>query len=363
MGILAFIIILSVLVIVHEFGHFFAARKSGVTVEEFGIGFPPRLFSIRRGTTLYSINAIPFGGFVRLLGEDGLEAERPDSFRRARFSRQFLILLAGVIMNFLMATLLMTIVLGIGVRYDATTVSKNRYIQLSDQTTQALTVPNGAAALAGIQDGDEIVSIDNQRLEDTAALVDYVKARAYPPIVVTVARANVQQAISIIPQDVSGQKKYGIGVSTTVHVRYSWLVAPWYGLTTTTSLVGQTLKGFGTLVSGLAQGHVSEDVTGPIGIAVITHEVSQYGFLSLLQFAAVLSVSLAVLNVLPLPALDGGRAVFRVVSWASRREIDRRFEASIHTVGFYLLIAFLFYISIRDVGKYNLVSRVIHWFQ
>lgn len=363
MGILAFVIILSVLVIIHEAGHFFAARRSGVAVEEFGIGFPPKIAAIRRGSTLFTINAIPFGGFVRLVGENGTDEDQATSFSNARPYKQFFILTAGVIMNFLFAIVMMSVVLGIGVKSDPATVKQDSRAIISQPFTELTISPNGAAAQAGLKSGERVVRVDQQTITNTTDLVTYVQQHEFAPIELVVSRNGTEVPVRITAAQTSTGPKYGLGLVNTVTLRYPWYVAPWYGAKSSVDLGWQTILGFGKLIGELFKGQVSQDVTGPIGIAVITSEVTRFGLVSLLQFAAILSVSLAVLNILPLPALDGGRLFFRIISWIIHRPIRRQLEGAIHTVGFYLLIAFLIFISARDLEKFNVISKLTHLFQ
>jgi len=363
MGIIAFILILSILVLIHEAGHFFAARWSGVGVQEFGLGFPPRFLSIKRGETLYSLNAIPFGGFVRLIGEDEVESQRPDSFPHAKYGRQAFILTAGVLMNFILAWAIMSTLLGIGVRVDPSTIKQNDWMQLSDQLQNIAVAPEGAAANAGLRTGDVLVDINGREFSSTEDLITYVTDQQYPELTIAYERDGQLNEVKVPVKETEDGQRYGLGIMTTVTLRYPWSTVPWFGLTSVADLSWMTIKGFGSLVGGLLQGQVSNDVTGPIGIAFLTNEVSKLGLSSLMQFAAVLSISLAILNILPLPALDGGRLMLRTVSVVSRRPVSRRVEAIIHTAGFYVLIIFLLYISIRDVSRFNLAGRVMDLFR
>lgn len=363
MGIIAFIIILSVLVLVHEAGHFFAARRAGVGVEEFGLGFPPRLFGWRRGNTVFTLNAIPFGGFVRLVGEQGEDAARPDSFMSAKPWRQLAILLAGVVMNFVFAWATMAVVLGLGVRVDPAQVPTDRFVITQAERTEIVVNQESAAARSGLENGDTVLSVNGLQFRNTAALIDYVQSNNYPELAVAAKRRGETVTATIQSQDTANGKRYGLGIATSMDIRYPWSVTPWYGLKGAVSLAGEATSGFGQLARDLFRGRVSQDVTGPIGIAVITTEVSRLGLIPLLQFAAILSISLAILNVLPLPALDGGRIFLRLAGWVSRRPVSRQLEGAIHMVGFYLLVAFLLYISVRDIDRFDVFGRLTDLFR
>lgn len=358
MAVLIFIFILGILVFVHEFGHFMVARWSGVAVEEFGFGFPPRMIGIQRGPTTYSINWIPFGGFVRLQGEQSDKEKRADSFVQARFSRQLAIMVAGVFMNALLAWVLLTATLLVGVKIDASNIPTNKYVQDGLPRIEAIVNESTAAAAAGLHNGDVVFSINGQALTTTDQVIAFTKDNNYPPITIEVQRRTEKKTITITPQTEDNKTRYGFGLQKLAIIRYPWYIAPWFGLTTTVDMIGQTFAGFGKLFHDLATtAKVSSDVTGPVGIAVLTGQVVQYGFIATLQFMAILSISLAVVNILPLPALDGGRAFFVIVGRLRGRAVDTRIEGTIHTIGFYLLLLIILLISIRDITKFKLLEQ------
>lgn len=361
MGVLLFIVILSVLIFVHEFGHFFVARRAGVAVEEFGFGFPPRLWGIQRGPTTYSLNWIPFGGFVRLQGEQGEGDARPDSFVNHAASRQFMIIAAGVVMNLLLAWVLMSSVLTIGVASEQSMVPHDRFARYAKTYQQVLVSPASPTAKAGVADGDHLLTINGQHFSTTTELITYVQQQHYPALDIRFLHAGATREVAISPTSVNGQPRYGLGVETIGQVRYPWYVASWYGLNLSIRLGWQTLQGLGqVVVSFVRTGQVSADVTGPVGIAVLTSQISQLGMVAILQFIALLSISLAVVNFLPIPALDGGRALFILLGRLRGRPINRQVENIIHVAGFYLLLALVILISIRDVRRFGLFQQLVH---
>lgn len=360
-GILIFILVLGILVFVHELGHFLMARQSGIAVEEFGFGFPPRIFGYKKGNTIFSINWIPFGGFVRMQGEQEDATARPDSFVMAHWTKQVAVLLAGVTMNVLFAWTVLTLVLVTGISADPTTYPQDRYQQRSAVSVQAVVSKDFPAALAGLPTGAEIVSINGVSYTSTEALIDVVTKQKFPKLTIVTNEKNVEKTYIVEPKTAENPKdgkRYGLGLQPIVTVRYPGWIAPWYGLRSTVSMLGQTFVGLGTMVSGLFRGAVSQDLTGPIGIAVLTNEVRQFGIASLLQFMAVLSISLAALNILPLPALDGGRTVFVLWSAITKRPISQKAEAIIHAVGFYALLLMVVAISVRDVKRFEIVDTI-----
>lgn len=364
MAILFFIIILGLLVFVHELGHFLSARAAGVAVEEFGFGFPPRMIGIKRGRTILSINWIPFGGFVRLQGEQEDTEQRPDSFVRARFSRQLVIMVAGVVMNILLAWVLMTMTLVIGTKTDASMTPHDRFAVASPARLEAIVTDGTAASDAGLRNGDRVLDINGVAYTSTEDIIQATKDQQYPTLNVRVERNNTPIIISIAPRTASDHPRYGFGVQSLLVVRYPWYIAPWYGFTSVIDLISQTAVGFGHLIRDLVvTAKVSPDLTGPVGIAVLTGQVVQYGFVATLQFMAILSVSLAVVNILPLPALDGGRALFVTIGHFRGRPVNTRIEGTIHTIGFYMLLLVILLISIRDVSRFRLLEQLRSLFQ
>ncbi|MBI2984533.1 MAG: site-2 protease family protein [Candidatus Kerfeldbacteria bacterium] len=362
MTLLLFILILSLLVFVHELGHFLAARRFGIGVLEFGFGFPPRLRGWRRGQTLWSINLIPFGGFVRLEGETDRQSSSPTSFAQASWAKKFVILAAGVLMNYVLAWLLLSIVLSVGVTVDPTTIGRDSYQRLTQRRLEAFVSPGGSAAAAGLRSGDTIESINGQTFVSTDSLIAYARSQDYPPLTIVFRPASGPSRTAMInPRAASGTDRplYGFGLQSLATIRYPWYVTPFFGLKQTLSLTNQTWKGIAQLARELVvSGRVSQDLTGPVGIAVLIGEIRQLGLLAVLQFVAILSISLAVINFLPLPALDGGRAVFAVVEQIRGRPLSSRWEQAIHAAGFYLILLLLIIISIHDAQRFNLFQRL-----
>lgn len=351
-----FLAVLSVLVIAHEWGHYAAARKMGMGIEEFGVGFPPRLFGKKdKQGTLWSINLIPLGGFVRIKGENGEQRGEHDAFAQKSIPARIFVLLAGVIMNLLVAWVLFSagFAFGLPAVVEEWTDGKAIVTNLSVDVVQI--VQNSPAAAAGLKEGDKIIEIDGVSFTDgalaRAALVPHLDGS---PIAFTYERSGTRDHVSITPAYVEELGKPGVGVALigTGNVRYPFYLAPIKGAETTISMTIQVIGAFFGLIAGLfQQKDVVADLSGPIGIASLTGQVARLGFLHLLQFTAMLSVNLAVLNALPFPALDGGRVFFVLVEGVRRKPNSLQFEQMAHTVGFALLILLVLFVTYKDIVK------------
>ncbi|HCC22254.1 RIP metalloprotease RseP [Candidatus Uhrbacteria bacterium RIFOXYC2_FULL_47_19] len=355
-AVIIFIVILSLAVFVHECGHFFFARKFGVKVEEFGFGFPPRLYGFKRGGTIYSVNAIPVGGFVRLKGESGNSRDK-DSFSSQSVAKRAVIIGAGVVMNAVLAWVLFTIgclfglpqVVGEGA--DLPTGAR-----ISDQRVHVVQVLEGSPAdEAGVRSGDIIVSVDGRPLVAVAELSALTGQTDDSGLVLALDRddevVEVRTTPAVLP---SGQTGIGVQLVETGLVSYPFYLAPLQGLFVTASYTYEITSVFLQIIGDLVTaGRPSVDVSGPIGIAVITGEVAKFGFLYLLQFTALLSINLGVLNVLPLPALDGGRLLFLLIEKLRGRSVGVRFEGIVHNIGFLLLMIMVVVITYGDVLRFG----------
>lgn len=360
---LAFFFLITGLILIHEFGHFFAARKAGVEVEEFGFGLPPRLKTIFRWKgTDFTLNWIPFGGFVRLKGENAItEKERraPGSFAGAPIYARCIILVAGVAMNFLLAIIIFLFGFSGGQwiptyltldEMEAAAAQQEIHLKLGVIIDQVLV--GGTAQQAGIPPQSFIVSIDDQPVtyaEDVSRLqknkdgVAYTYSMKPDGSEPQTKRVNVQDGMTglylrTIPLELSAPKR-GPAEALRIAVRETYVVTT------------QTVFGIAKLFSSLVQrGMVPEGVTGIVGIAQLTYASVQEGFMVYLRLVALLSLSLAVLNILPFPALDGGRLVF-VLSELVVPPGNRRIELVTNTVGFAILIGLILLVTFYDVVR------------
>lgn len=363
MTILLFIIVLVVLILVHELGHFIVAKLSGMRVDEFGIGYPPRLFGKQWGETFYSVNALPFGGFVKIYGEDETDEGvlvSPRAFSaRPRFF-QALTLVAGVAMNLLLAYVLITAILYIGTPRALTPAE----VALAPDV--ALTVsdvlPGSPAAIAGLKTGDTIRSValpeEVFKSVDPQEFLTFVSSDTTgAPLQFTIERNHVEQTLEAAPRSgvIAGEpERLALGVSVTPvgTVPVSLLHAPIDGAIYTWEITKQTAVGLVqflwnaiTLRADLTQ------VSGPIGIAGAVGTAYSEGFAQLLSIAAIISINLAIINLLPIPALDGGRLLFVIIESITRRPIKPSFAAAVNGIGFFLLVLLMIVVTGHDILK------------
>jgi len=419
--IITFIIILSVLVFAHEFGHFITARKLGVRAEEFGFGFPPRMFGLQTWKepklekiaeteevnidietipatdgsetikeimtdkikeidtvkkvrkwrwifgkkeltetdamygTVYSVNWIPLGGFVKIKGENGENDQANDSFASRPIWQRFLMLIAGVSMNIVLAIFL--IIVGYMIGLPQVIDNNDPRAIISDEKLQIVQViDQSPAAKAGLMIGDTIVSIDNKTFTNFDDLQNYVAGHTGQQLSYEIKRGQDIFTSKITPEIIPETSKGGIGVGITLTgiVRYPWYLSIWLGIKTTFVLIWTIILAFYQLIKGLIFGQgVSAELAGPVGIAVLTGEVARMGFIYILQFTALLSINLAIINFLPIPALDGGRALFLAIEKIKGAPVKREIENLIHNIGFVLLMVLVLLVTFHDLSRYG----------
>lgn len=352
--IVAIILIFGFLVFVHELGHFVAARRAGVEVHEFGFGFPPKLIGKKVGRTEYSINWIPLGGFVRLKGEN-LTDKAPGSFGAASFSNKTKILFAGVTMNALVALLILVGLAWTGlppIIQNQFSFGQPQYVQ--DKQLMAVAVADDSPAQkAGIERGDMILSGDGQRFVAETELLAFTKSHAGQKATFEVESDGRISVIEVeLRQPDSGQGALGVTPFQTYKQQYGFID----GIVTAVGITGQlvigTLSAFGNLVAGLVtKGQMSEQVAGPVGIVALLSNVLDFGLVYVLVFVVSISISLAVINALPLPALDGGRWLMAAAQKLTKRQLSERTEGLVHTVGFVALMLLMVVITYFDIER------------
>lgn len=376
---IVFVLVLSVLVFVHEFGHFIAAKRQKIGVEEFGFGFPPRMVGVRRvsgkwqwfwgnrtvpysGDTVYSVNWIPAGGFVRIKGEESTESGDPENFASRGAWARGTVISMGVIFNLLLAVAL----IGGGYMVGLPQVLDgdiSRYARVSDRRIEVLAVlPESPAFAAGIRAGDRIVSIDGGAVASADGFRERISSREGQELLLGLRRVNEPLEVRAVPKLLpeTGKAGIGIGFAEVGTVRYPWWLALPKGAQTAFALEKATFEAFGGMLRDLVLGHPSAaGVAGPVGIAVLTGQAARQGWVALLQFTAILSINLSVINILPFPALDGGRLLFIILEKIRRRPVSRRLEIFFHNAGFLLLLVLILVLTVKDVSRY--AGAVIEW--
>jgi len=354
MHIIVFILILGLIVLIHELGHFLAAKKNGIYVEEFGFGFPPKLWSKKIGETTYSINLFPIGGFVKLYGEELNELSGkkiPSSLLKRSFSykkpwQKALVIIAGVIGNFLLGWILISYLFTQGVPVPTNKIIIDK-ISISSP-----------AAQAGIKENDEVVKISladkTTNLKSAQELIDFSHQYAGKEITLYLNRNGQEVKTQLIPRvkPPAGEGPLGVAITSYQEKKYPWYQAPFYGLQESAKITYQIITELGkTLKQVVILKKPAVDVTGPIGIASYTYQVIKFGNNAVLEFIALISLNLAVMNILPFPALDGGRLVFIIYEWVTKKRVNEKIERNLNLIGFALLISLAVIISIHDIIK------------
>lgn len=351
--IILFIIVLIVLILIHEIGHFFTARIFGIGVEEFGLGFPPRIFSWRKGKTNYSLNWLPFGGFVKIKGEDGEKVNDLDSFSSRPIWQRSVVLVSGVFMNFLLAAILFSIGFGIGLPH----IDEENGIKIQNSKVQIRQVAKESPAeKAQLKLGDNILEIKNNKsiaiIENVEDAQKYINEHKGEYVILKIARGK-----EIFEKKVFARENYplnegSIGISLTKVglISYPWYLAIIQGFEKAALNFAAIVVAIIMLIKDLiVSGEVSADIAGPVGIARLTGQFYDLGVSYFINFVGIISVNLAVLNILPIPALDGGRLFFAIIEKIRRKKIDREIEAKIHGAFFIALIILIIIITIRDI--------------
>lgn len=380
-GIIIGVIALTLLVATHELGHGIVARRNGVVVEEFGIGFPPQAYSkvikksILGENVRFSLNWLPLGGFVKLQGEHDA-ADQPGDYGAATFWQKTKILLAGVIVNWLTAVVLLTGLAWVGLPK----MIDNQFYLPSDAVVSNHPVQLGAltpglpAAKAGLRQGDAISQLAGQTVRSTTDLAHFASQHKGETVPVVYTRGDKQATAMVALRNDNPDRKGYLGAELTKQqdtIRATWS-APIVGVVTTAQLTRVTLQGLGDMVVNLATGlvqqfssdsatsqqakqnlsQVGNAVAGPVGIfAIIFPAAGQAGVVHVLLLTAIIALSLAVMNILPIPALDGGRwtvmAIFRLL----RKPLSKQMEENIQAAGFLCLLGLIVLVTIADIGK------------
>jgi len=370
LSIIVFISFIS-LIILHELGHFLLAKKFGVKVEEFGIGYPPRIFGKKFGETIYSLNLLPFGAFVRLPGEiERIEDYNPPTtlppppeeggpsriFSAQPVSKRAIIALGGVLSFWIMAAIIFCIVFNLGARV---AIEDEENFNLADPKVQIVTIsPDSPAQIAGLEVGDAIknFSIFNLQfsintIKELQELTEKYKGQE---ITLTIERGKEVFEISLIPRvsPPEGEGPMGVALLRTAIKKYPWFISPWQGILATGNLTLAIIKSYGQAVSNVFKGLPSGvQLMGPVGTLHLLTQAGQLGVSHFLQFFGLISIYLALFNVLPIPAVDGGKLLFLGIEAARKKPVSPKTEQKITTFCFSLLVALAIWVTIKDISR------------
>lgn len=345
---LGILLVLSVLIIIHELGHFLMAKRSGVRVEEFGFGLPPRMIGKKIGETVYSLNWLPFGGFVRLHGEmseEGVTSPKRSFLGKSKMTRAGIVV-AGIVMNLLLGLLCFAIV------YSFLGIPKEQgFVQVVE------VAKDSPAATAGLTVNDTIISFNANPVTKSKDFTDLTKENAGKKVAIVVKRGSQSFILYATLRTNPGDGKSFLGITVTSEMTYYppiWQ-RPFYGAYYGTIASYQTtisvFQGLSGTVSQIGHGKAPEDTVGPVGIFAIIYFVLKQGILPILNLMGLISINLAVLNVLPIPALDGGRLFFIGIEAVFGKKILPKVEAAFHSVGFIVLLALILLISFFDIKR------------
>ena len=333
MAIFIVIVGISFLIFIHELGHFLAAKKMGLLVEEFGFGFPPKLFSKKVGETTYSINWLPFGGFVRIYGEDQDDANPAvpagRSFSGLKAWRRSLIIVAGVLMNFIFGWWLMSLMFMIG-------VPETLFI--------SEVLPDSPAAAVGLMPQDRISGF-----KTAEEFIEFIDANRGREVTLDIRRGSDDLVFKAVPR-ADADAALGVALMEGGVARHSFFSGIWEGLKTSVSIVIGIAQGFWDLLWGIfAGGRIAADIVGPVGVFGVASQAGELGLMYVVQLIALISLNLAVLNILPFPALDGGRFLFIILEKIKGSPLNMKFERAANAFGFSLLLLLMLAITVRDV--------------
>lgn len=350
--IVSFIIVLGVLVFIHEFGHYITAKKSGIMVSEFALGFGPKLIYKKIGETLYSIRAIPLGGFCNMVGEFPADESMPEKerkvyekakkegrlFNQKSAVKRLAVILMGPVMNFMLAALIFILAFAV---FGVPTST-------NDQAILGEVIPEQPAAEAGLQANDRILAINGQEIDKWQQMAELIRANKAKEITIRYQRADKIDEVKVTPIE-SEESGYGvIGIyPQLIRESVSLTDAFTMGIQQTYQVIKMTILGFAQI---FREGS-TEDIGGPIMIASIIGQAARVGILNVLNWTAIISINLGIINLLPFPALDGGRIFFIIVELIRGKAVDPRKESYIHMIGFAILILLMIFIIYNDVMR------------
>lgn len=354
-SIIIFVIAISIIVIIHELGHFLSAIKLGVKVEEFGLGIPPKLFSITKRGIIWSLNLLPLGGFVRIKGEEGENPEDYNSFASRPVSHRLIILSSGVFMNFLLAIFLFFLGFSIGWPVDLSKEKVNEKYLIKKNVMVAYIKEGFPAEKAGLNVGDFILEINNKKITD----ISDIKINDNKVVKLKILRNKKIKEINISPKSTKQGYKIGIGATEIGVVRYPFYLALWESIKYIFYFIFLIFKVLFYLIYDiLFYRKIPGQLGGPVAIAAITKQAVDMGMLYVIQLFALVSLNLAIVNFLPFPALDGGRVIFLLIEKFKGKKVEKKVENLIHTIGFWILIIFILIITLKDVSRFGILDKI-----
>lgn len=350
--IIAFISLIGLLVL-HEFGHFILAKRFGVKVEEFGIGYPPRIFGKKIGETVYSVNLLPFGAFIRVPEEVG-EAEGERSFSSQSIPRRVMIMLGGVVSFWIMAALIFSVVFNLGA---PVAVGDEETSGFSNPQVQIAAISSGSPAeLAGLKPGDTVkkISILNSQfsIDKVKEVQDLAAQYRGQEMVFTVERGKKPFNVNLVPRvsPPEGEGPLGVALVRMGVKTYPWWQTPWQGISQTWNLTVAVFHGYFTALVNVFKGvPTGVQLTGPVGIFHLMGQASQMGLSYFLNFIGLISIYLAVFNILPIPATDGGKLIFLGIEFFRKKPVSPKIEQKITAVFFLAMLGLMVWVTVKDV--------------
>ncbi|MBA7638634.1 hypothetical protein ES703_46290 [subsurface metagenome] len=336
------IVALSVLIIVHELGHFFAAKATGISVEEFGIGFPPRAYGRKWRGTIYSINWIPFGGFNKIAGE--VDPTVPKGLASRGYGIRLLVLSGGIVMNLLLPFVLLSV--AYMVPHDI----------VSGQVMVEEIAPNSPAEMAGIKAEDTLISVEGHEIKNGGDISRYIQLNLGKEISLSVEHADAStETVELTPRwrPPEGEGAIGILYRTENAVIVSESYPPWEAIPIGARSCIEALVLYKNGIAGIILGTIPFTPAGPVGIVQITGEVAQSGISPLLELTAFISIAIAITQLIPFPALDGGRILFVLLEWIRRgKRVSAKTEGIVHSIGFMILLGLIVLITYQDIIRW-----------
>lgn len=340
MTLIYFILILGVIILIHEFGHYIFAKRAGIYVYEFSIGMGPRIFKWNRkdDETDYSIRLIPIGGFVQMAGEeieDDPDVPKDKKFSSKTFFQKFMTVIAGIMNNFILAIVLLFLY----ALFNGAPQNKPLIGKLTEEMP---------AYTSGIKEGDRVISINGTKIDTYDMLALEVQVNAGKDLTIGVSRDGVEQEYTVKAKKVkeNGEEVYRYGFKMNDEVKKGFIPSLIYAFTKTISLIQQMIYTLFYLITGNLG---LKSFSGPVGIYNIVGQAQESGFWSLVTLTALLSVNVGFINLLPLPAFDGGRLLFIIIEKISGKKVDPKVENTIHAIGFFLLMALMLLITYNDI--------------